>query len=74
MNTPDGKWIIEHDSPLLDQIAVEMPYTYIKKHMTLRDLIDEFVKIEATSHRIEILKASLENLLDKLNKVKGEAK
>lgn len=70
MNTPDGKWIISQDSPLLDQIAVEMPYVYQKEYMPLRNLIDEYIKNDGIEHKMMILKCSLENLLEKLEKVK----
>ena len=71
MTTSDGKWIISQDSPLFDQIAVEMPFTYHRnKYMTLRDLINEFVENEGLSHRMEMVKSSIENLLERLNELK----
>ena len=70
MNTHDGKWILDWDSPLLDQIAVEMPQKHFQRYITLRDLINEFVENDGLAHRVEMAKAGIENLLERLDKVK----
>ena len=70
MNTHDGKWILEQDSPLLDQIAVEMPQKHFQRYMTLRDLINRFVENDGLEHRLEMVKSSVENLLERLNDLK----
>lgn len=70
MNTQDGKWIIDKDSPLLDQIAVEMPDRQYKPHMTLRELIDEYTKNCNIAFNVEIIKVDIERLLERLEKVR----
>lgn len=65
MNTQDGKWIIDKDSPLLDQIAVEMPDRHFNPYMTLRELIDEYAKNCAVAFNVEIIKGDIERLLEK---------
>lgn len=72
MNTYDGKWIIDQDSPLLDQIAVEMPQNYFRHYMTLRDLINEFVEKGDLESKVLIAKSSIERLLNRLDKITGD--
>lgn len=70
MNTPDGKWIIDKDSPLIDQIAVEMPDRHFNPYMTLRELIDEYTKTRSVAFNVEIIKGDIERLLERLKKVR----
>jgi len=70
MNTQDGKWIIDKDSPLLDQIAVEMPDRHFNPYMTLRELIEEYRKNDDVSRSVEFIKGDIERLLERLKKVR----